>query len=62
VVNDKLEKLENTVDDAVNRLHGLTAENARLRSELASASERMQLAGAKLRALAEHLPQSARSQ
>jgi chromosome segregation ATPase len=58
-VNDKLETLERTIDDTVSRLHGLAAENERLRSELASASMRMQTAGAKLRALAENLPQNA---
>jgi chromosome segregation ATPase len=57
-VNEELQQLEHTVESAVVRLHGLAAENARLRDELASASERMQLAGAKLRALAERLPAS----
>jgi hypothetical protein len=55
-VNQELQKLENSVDTAVTRLQLLADENTRLRGELASASERMQMAGAKLRALAERLP------
>ncbi|TAG06163.1 MAG: hypothetical protein EAZ43_01375 [Betaproteobacteria bacterium] len=58
-MNTSLAHLENSVDQAVARLVALTAENARLREELADANERMAMAGAKLRALAEQLPESA---
>ncbi|TAG48542.1 MAG: hypothetical protein EAZ30_05055 [Betaproteobacteria bacterium] len=58
-MNTSLDHLENSVDQAVARLVALTVENARLRGELADANERMAMASAKLRALAEQLPESA---
>jgi chromosome segregation ATPase len=58
-VNPSLDHLENSIDQAVARLAALAAENARLRGELADANERMAMASAKLRALAEQLPESA---
>ena len=61
-----LDELEIALDAAtaqMQRLHEegarLGGENARLRSDLAEASERMCTAGHKLRVVAERLPQSA---
>jgi hypothetical protein len=58
LVNPALDHLENSVDQVLSRLATLTADNARLRGELADAHERMAMAGEKLRALAQHLPES----
>ena len=54
-----LDELEIALDAATAQMQRLFDENARLRSELAEASERMRTAGHKLRVVAERLPQAA---
>lgn len=53
-----LDELEIALDAATAQMRRLVDENARLRSELAEASERMRTAGHKLRVVAERLPQA----
>ncbi len=55
-VNPALDALEKSLDAALDRLGQLAAENARLRAELADREERIALARARLRALADRLP------
>jgi hypothetical protein len=52
-----LDALEKSLDAALDRLGWLAAENARLRAELADREERIALARARLKALADRLPQ-----
>lgn len=52
-----LNELEIALAEVTARLKALTDENARLRAELLEKSERMRTAGAKLRVVAERLPQ-----
>ena len=54
-----LDELEIALDAATAQMQQLFDENARLRSQLAEASERMRTAGHKLRIVAERLPQAA---
>ena len=54
-----LNELETALNAASVRMQQLFDDNARLRSELADASERMRTAGHKLRVVAERLPQAA---
>ena len=54
-----LDELEIALDAATAHMQRLFDENARLRSQLAEASERMRTAGHKLRVVAERLPQAA---
>ena len=54
-----LDELEIALDAAAAQMQQLFEENARLRIELAEASERMRTAGHKLRVVAERLPQPA---
>ena len=54
-----LDELEIALDAAAAQMQQLFEENARLRIELAEASERMRTAGHKLRVVAERLPQAA---
>ena len=54
-----LDELEIALDTATAQMQQLSEENARLRSQLAEASERMRVAGHKLRVVAERLPQAA---
>ncbi|MCC7067553.1 MAG: hypothetical protein IT523_03785 [Burkholderiales bacterium] len=54
-----LELLESALKEALSRLQALSAENVRLRDELAERGERMRLAGSKLRVVAERLPRPA---
>ena len=54
-----LDELEIALDAATAHMQRLLDENARLRGELAEASERMRTAGHKLRVVAERLPQAA---
>ena len=54
-----LDELEIALDAAAAQMQRLFDENARLRSQLAEASERMRTAGHKLRVVAERLPQAA---
>ncbi len=56
-VNPALDALEKSLDAALDRLGWLAAENARLRAELADREERIALARARLKALADRLPQ-----
>lgn len=56
-VNSTLDALEKSLDAALDRLGRLAAENARLRAELADREERIALARARLKALADRLPQ-----
>lgn len=53
-----LNELETALDAASVRMQQLFDDNARLRSELAEANERMRAAGYKLRVVAERLPQA----
>ena len=52
-----LDELETTLNAVTARLLALSDENARLRAALAEQSERMRVAGHKLRVVAERLPQ-----
>ena len=54
-----LDELEIALDAAAAQMQRLSEDNARLRSQLAEASERMRTAGHKLRVVAERLPQAA---
>ena len=54
-----LDELETALNAASVRMQQLFDDNARLRSQLAEASERMRTAGHKLRVVAERLPQAA---
>jgi hypothetical protein len=54
-----LDELEIALDAAAAQMQRLCDENTRLRRELAEASERMRMAGHKLRVVAERLPQAA---
>lgn len=54
-----LDELEIALDAAIAQMQQLFDENARLRSELAEARERMRTAGHKLRLVAERLPHAA---
>ena len=54
-----LDELEIALDAATAHVQQLFDENTRLRSQLAEASERMRMAGHKLRVVAERLPQTA---
>ncbi len=54
-----LDELEIALNAATAQMQRLFDENARLRSKLAEASERMRMAGHKLRVVAERLPQPA---
>jgi hypothetical protein len=54
-----LDELEIALDTVAAQMQRLFDENARLRSQLAEASERMRMAGHKLRVVAERLPQAA---
>ena len=54
-----LDDLEIAFDAATAHMQQLFDENTRLRSQLAEASERMRMAGHKLRVVAERLPQAA---
>ncbi len=53
-----LNELETALDAATVHMQQMFDDNARLRSELAEASERMRTAGHKLRVVAERLPQA----
>ena len=53
-----LDELEIALDAAAAQMQRLSEDNARLRSQLAEASERMRTAGHKLRLVAERLPQA----
>ncbi len=52
-----LDELETTLIAVTARLLALSEENARLRAALSEQSERMRIAGHKLRVVAERLPQ-----
>ena len=54
-----LDELEIALNAAVAQMQRLSADNARLRGELAEANERMRAAGQKLRLVALRLPQAA---
>ena len=53
-----LDELEIALNAAVVQMQRLSADNARLRGELAEAGERMRAAGHKLRLVAQRLPQA----
>lgn len=55
-INSPLDELEAALKDALARLRVMADENAALRAELADRSERMRVAGSKLRVVAERLP------
>ena len=56
-----LDELELALNAAVGQMQRLSADNARLRGELAAANERMRAAGQRLRLAALRLPQAAAS-
>jgi FtsZ-binding cell division protein ZapB len=55
-VNETLEKLEATLDQAVERIESLALENSLLKKALADAESRMSSASGRLRTLAEKFP------
>jgi FtsZ-binding cell division protein ZapB len=57
-VNETLEKLEASLDQAVDRIESLSLENSLLRKALADAESRMSQASVRLHALAERFPEA----
>jgi FtsZ-binding cell division protein ZapB len=60
-VNETLDKLEASLDQAVDRIEQLSLENDLLRKALADAESRMSTASVRLRAIAERLPEAQRA-
>lgn len=58
-MNETLEKLEATLDQAIDRMEALALENSLLKKALADAESRMSQASARLRGLAEKFPSAA---
>jgi predicted nuclease with TOPRIM domain len=56
VVNETLEKLEKTLDQAADRIESLALENSLLKRALADAESRMMQASVRLRSLADRFP------
>lgn len=55
-MNETLEKLESSLDQAVARIEALALENSLLKKALADAESRMSQASVRLRGLAEKFP------
>jgi FtsZ-binding cell division protein ZapB len=55
-VNETLEKLETSLDQAVDRIESLALENSLLKKALIDAESRMAVASLRLRTLAEKFP------
>jgi FtsZ-binding cell division protein ZapB len=58
-VNETLDQLEKSLDQAVDRIESLTLENSLLKKALADAESRMSAASVRLRTLAERFPAAA---
>ncbi|MGL4230848.1 MAG: hypothetical protein ACRDAM_02210 [Casimicrobium sp.] len=57
-MNETLEKLETSLDQAIDRIEQLSIENGLLRKALADAESRMTTASVRLRAIAERIPEA----
>jgi FtsZ-binding cell division protein ZapB len=55
-VNETFEKLEASLDQAIDRIESLSLENSLLKKALADAESRMSLASVRLRTLADKIP------
>lgn len=55
-MNETLEQLEKSLDQAVDRIESLALENSLLKRALADAEARMSVASGRLRTLAERFP------